>query len=645
MPGSYNMRVKNKSTVMYYMYKFSGFGSQHSNVRDNDINGEEVQFCNRASKSLRKSSLHTFEAPYIFHSNRSATSLIEALVLNFYKCLEANITKNHSQPVRIHFFLSDGSRQRLLFTNKNLPQPKTNNSGSPATISASFYHGICFLTSSTAVAPPPLPPLLMFPDPKTFMINDATGHRLTYSDLLLQTNSLAISLSKHYSLSKGDVAFILSPHSLQIPIIYFSLLSLGVIISPANPDDSGSDITHLLNLSRPVIIFATSETSHKLIINPTWNCRTVLMDSPEFLSLLTPSDDDNSIINHSDDVVNQSDVAAIIYSSGTSGPNKGVQLTHRNLIAGMTTTTGADKYYHKQLVSLATRALAGVFGFTVMMRAISREETLVLLPMTELETILEAVDRYKANYMPVSPSEIVALLKSDLTNKYDLSSLMFLGCGGAPLSEDVAAKFRDKFPTVQILRGYGLTETGGMAAATKGPVEVTRLDSVGRLAEHMEAKIVDRITGEALFPGQEGELWLRGPNIMKEGWLKTGDLCYFDSQGLLFIVSRLKELIKYKAFQVPPAELEHLLLSIPEIADAAVIPYVYPDEDVGQIPMAFVVRKLGSNITESQVMEFIAKQVAPYKQIRRIAFIDSIPRSHAGKILRRELIDRALSAN
>ncbi|TXG68429.1 hypothetical protein EZV62_003364 [Acer yangbiense] len=495
-------------------------------------------------------------------------------------------------------------------------------------------------------------------DPTTFMINDATGHRLTYSDLLLQTKSLAISLSKHYSLSKGDVAFILSPHSLQIPIIYFSLLSLGVIISPANPDDSSSDITHLLNLCRPVIVFATSETSHKLIINPTWNYRTVLMDSPEFLSLLTRYDDDNSIINHRDDVVNQSDVASIIYSSGTSGPNKGVQLTHGNLIAVMRSTTGADKYYEKQLVSLATRALAGVFGFTAMMKAISREETLVLLPTTELETVLEAVDKYKANYLPVSPSEIVALLKSDSTNKYDLSSLIFLGCGGALLSEDVAVKFRDKFPTVQILRGYGLTETGGMTAATIEPLEVTRLDSVGRLAEFMEAKIVDPITGEALFPGKEGELWLRGPNIMKgyvgddkataealdsEGWLKTGDLCYFDSQGLLIIVSRLKELIKYKAFQVPPAELEHLLLSIPEIADAAVIPY--PDEDVGQIPMAFVVRKLESNITESQIIEFIAKQVAPYKQIRRFAFINSIPRSHAGKILRRELVDRALSAN
>ncbi|TXG68432.1 hypothetical protein EZV62_003367 [Acer yangbiense] len=498
------------------------------------------------------------------------------------------------------------------------------------------------------------------------MINAATGHRLAYSDLLRQTSSLAISLKKHYSLSKGDVAFILSPHSLQIPILYFSLLSIGVVVSPAIPDDSSSDITRKINLSKPVIVFTTSESSHKLI-NPTSNLvtrRTVLIDSPEFLSLLTRYNDNKyDVINHGNDVVNQSDVAVILYSSGTTGLKKAVQLTHRNLIV---VTTATARVYHPtdhdhdlyssqprptRHVSLTTRTLAAVFGLTVMMRAVSQEETLVLLETPELQEILEAVEKYKANYMPVSPSDVVALLKSDSTSKCDLSSLIFLWCGGAPLSKEVAEKFRDKFPNVQILIGYGLTETGGPTAITKGPVEVTRLDSVGRLSEFMEAKILDPITGEALFPGQKGELWLRGPTIMKgylgddkataetldsEGWLKTGDLCYFDSQGFLFIVGRLKELIKYKAFQVPPAELEHLLLSNPEIADAAVIPY---------IPMAFVVRKLGSNITEAQVMEFTAKQVSPYKQIRRVAFINSIPKSHSGKILRRELVDQALSAN
>ncbi|XP_065636541.1 4-coumarate--CoA ligase-like 9 [Quercus suber] len=205
--------------------------------------------------------------------------------------------------------------------------------------------------------------------------------------------------------------------------------------------------------------------------------------------------------------------------------------------------------------------------------------------------------------------------------------------------------------------GYGLTETGGAATRALGPEESLQYGSAGRLAENMEAKIVDPETGEALPPGQRGELWLRGPTVMKgyvgddkataetfasEGWLKTGDLCYFDSEGFLFIVDRLKELIKYKGYQVPPVELEHLLHSHPEIADAAVIPY--PDEEAGQIPMAFVVRKPGSNVTEAQVIDFIAKQVAPYKKVRRVSFINSIPKNPSGKILRRELVALVLPA-
>ncbi|KAK1569034.1 hypothetical protein Q3G72_031895 [Acer saccharum] len=142
-----------------------------------------------------------------------------------------------------------------------------------------------------------------------------------------------------------------------------------------------------------------------------------------------------------------------------------------------------------------------------------------------------------------------------------------------------------------------------------------------RLSALLEAKIVDPVTGEILSPGQRGELWLRGPTVMKgyvgdekataevldsDGWLKTGDLCYFDFDGFLFILDRLKEMIKCNGYQVVPAELEHLLLSNSDIVDAAVVPY--PDEDAGQIPMAFVVRKRGTTITETQVMDFIAKQ-------------------------------------
>ncbi|KAJ6375405.1 hypothetical protein OIU77_000395 [Salix suchowensis] len=271
--------------------------------------------------------------------------------------------------------------------------------------------------------------------------------------------------------------------------------------------------------------------------------------------------------------------------------------------------------------------------------------------------MLKVVERYRVSDVPASPTMILFLLKSDLTNKYDLSSLRRFLCGGAPLSKEVAEKFKRKFPQVEITQGYGLTEAGAVSRMI-GPEESNQHPSVGRLNPNMEAKIVDPLTGEAIGPGKRGELWLRGPSIMKgyvgdeketaecldsEGWLKTGDLSFFDSDGFLYIVDRLKELIKYKAYQVPPFELEQLLLSNPEVADAAVIPY--PDEEAGQIPMAYVVRKPGSKITEAEIMDSIAKQVAPYKKIRRVAFISAIPKSPAGKILRRDLVNHALSAS
>ncbi|KAI3994115.1 hypothetical protein MKX01_012372 [Papaver californicum] len=207
--------------------------------------------------------------------------------------------------------------------------------------------------------------------------------------------------------------------------------------------------------------------------------------------------------------------------------------------------------------------------------------------------MLKVVQKYKVTYIPVSPPLVIAMAKLDVVKKFDLSSLQLWG------------------------------------------------------VVNLEAKIVDPVRGEALSPGQQGELWLRGPIIMSGDGLeylylayqlKTGDLCYFDSKGYLFVVDRLKELIKYKAYQVPPAELEHLLQSHPEI-----LMLLYPDEDAGQIPMAYIVRQPGSNLSEAQVKDFTAKQVAPYKKIRKVAFISAIPKCPAGKILR-ELVNLSLTS-
>ncbi|KAF7135384.1 hypothetical protein RHSIM_Rhsim08G0186700 [Rhododendron simsii] len=378
----------------------------------------------------------------------------------------------------------------------------------------------------------------------------------------------------------------------------------------------------MVRLTKPVLAFTTSSLAPKLPASLPLG--TVLVDSPEFRTMMTTNE---NIRDYGKTEVDQSDTAAILYSSGTTGRVKGVELTHRNfisLIAGFYYLRRGEEEEEEDAphpVALNPLPLFHVFGFFMLIRAAAMGETIVLMERFDFEGMLRAVERYKVTYMPVSPPLVVALAKSEVVARYDLSSLRVLGCGGAPLGKEVAERFGERFPWVEIVQGYGLTETGGGATRMLEPEETKRPATVGRLAEMMEAKIVDPVTGEALSPGHRGELWLRGPSVMKgyvgddeataatldaEGWLKTGDLCYFDSDGFLYIVDRLKELIKYKAYQVPPAELEHLLQSNPDIVDAAVIPY--PDEEAGQIPMAFVVRKPGSSITEAQIMDFIARQ-------------------------------------
>ncbi|XP_071733939.1 4-coumarate--CoA ligase-like 9 [Rutidosis leptorrhynchoides] len=489
------------------------------------------------------------------------------------------------------------------------------------------------------------------PSTTVFLIDSATGHRLTYADFIQQFQSLSTSLITQFpSLHKNQVALILSPTSIQVPIIYYSLLSLGLIISPINPLSTSSELNDLINLSNPTIAFATSSFASKL---PS-SIRTIIIDSPEFNSMLQ---NPNRNVN-SGRVIKQNDTSAIMYSSGTTGRVKGVELTHRNFISI------ASAVYHNTFVKhetnpvvLPTSPLFHVIGFFVLISAVSLGQTLVFMERFNFKNMLKAVEDYKVTFLRIAPPVTVAMANSDVVMNYNLSSLQLIGCGGSPLGKEVITNIRARFPQIDIQQGYGMTETGGGITGMIGPHECESYGSVGRLSSNVEAKIVHPETGKALNPMQQGELWLRGPMIMKgyvrnneataatldsEGWLKTGDLCYFDSDGFLYIVDRLKELIKYKAYQVPPAELERYLLSIPEVADAAVIPY--PDEEAGQIPMAYIVTRPGIKINGAQIMEIIAKQVSPYKKIRRVAFINTIPKTPAGKILRRELVKHALSA-
>ena len=247
------------------------------------------------------------------------------------------------------------------------------------------------------------------------------------------------------------------------------------------------------------------------------------------------------------------------------------------------------------------------------------------------------------------PPIVLALAKSPLVDKYDLHHLHTIFSGAAPLGEQIAAAASARLGC-RVYQGYGLTETSPVTHAMRADSPAS-LASIGPPVPNTEVRIVDVVTGAELGPRENGEICIRGPQVMKgylnrpdatagmidaDGWLHSGDIGYADENGCFFIVDRLKELIKYKGMQIAPAELEAVLLSHPSIADAAVIPVA--NEDCGEVPKAFVV--LRGDVAAEAIMGYVAERVAPYKKLRSLEVIDQIPKSPSGKILRRVLIDR-----
>uniref|UniRef100_A0A453G3Z8 4-coumarate--CoA ligase n=1 Tax=Aegilops tauschii subsp. strangulata TaxID=200361 RepID=A0A453G3Z8_AEGTS len=491
------------------------------------------------------------------------------------------------------------------------------------------------------------------------LVDAATSIAVSYPSFLAAVRSLAGGLWSSLGLRPGDVALVVAPSRLDVPVLHFALMSIGAVVSPANPASTPEEYAHQVALSRPVVAFAAPEVAAKL----PGHLRCVVLGSDAYTRLASAGAGSAP----PPVAVKQSDTAAVLYSSGTTGRVKAVAITHRNLIALICAhaenrervaaeATDAGKEPPPPAVTLLPLPLFHVFGFMMVLRSVSMGDTAVLMERFDFGAVLRAIERYRVTLLPAAPPVLVAMIKSEEARRHDLSSLLVIAVGGAPLGREVAERFAAVFPSVQIVQGYGLTESSGAVAGTVRPEESMKYGSAGKLGSRLQAKIVDPTTGEALGPGQRGELWIRGPLVMKgyvgddkataetvdsQGWLKTGDLCYFNEDGFLYIVDRLKELIKYKGYQVPPAELEHILQSHPGIADAAVIGY--PDEDAGQLPMAFIVRQPGSNLTRQQVIDYVAKHVAPYKKVRRVAFVNAIPKSPAGKILRRELVQQALS--
>ncbi|MFD0372742.1 4-coumarate--CoA ligase family protein [Streptomyces sp. NPDC127114] len=349
------------------------------------------------------------------------------------------------------------------------------------------------------------------------------------------------------------------------------------------------------------------------------------------------------------------DVAALPYSSGTTGTPKGVMLTHTSVATNLAQLEPLMPMGPGDRI-LAVLPFFHVYGLTALMNApLRRGATVVVLPRFELDGFLAAIEKHRINALYVAPPIVLALAKHPAVADYDLSSLRYIVCSAAPLDAALAEACSARLGLPPVLQAYGMTELSPATHLVPLETENPPPGTVGRLLPATEMRLVSLDDpAKDVPPGEEGEIAIRGPQVMKgylgrpeataamideDGWLHTGDVGRVDEDGWLYVVDRVKELIKYKGFQVPPAELEALLLTHEGIADAAVIGVL--DGDGTEVPKAFVVRQPhAAELSAGDVLGYVAERVAPYKKIRQVEFVATVPRAASGKILRRELRDR-----
>jgi len=482
------------------------------------------------------------------------------------------------------------------------------------------------------------------------LIDAVTGRAVAYAELPGMVERVAAALARR-GLRKGDVCAIFSANSPDYPLAVLALARLGAIVTTVTPQSTREDLVKQFTDSKPRFLFTSPALREAaLAVLETTCIERVFSFAPmegaeSFGSLLA---EDGSPPDVS---IAPEDVVALPYSSGTTGLPKGVMLTHRNLIANVLQVQAAGHLRDGEDTLVCFLPFFHIYGLVViMMLGLRYGATLVVMPRFELESYLDLVERHRATVLHVVPPIVLALAKSPLGAR-DLTPVRKLFSGAAPLGADITQQATARVGCI-LQQGYGLTESSPATHTTPEDPALSKPGSIGYVLPNTECRVVDPATRGDVQPGLDGELWIRGPQVMRgylnrpdetraivdaDGWLHTGDIGHADADGHFFIVDRLKELIKYKGMQIAPAELEGVLLSHPAVADAAVISY--PDQEAGEIPRAFVVLK--AEVTAPELMQFVASRVAPFKKIRRLEFIDAIPKSPSGKILRRLLRDLA----
>ena len=483
------------------------------------------------------------------------------------------------------------------------------------------------------------------------MADGISGRTITYAQLMDQIRRLAAGLAAR-GIKKGDVVSVWSPNLPEWPVAFFGAVRLGAIVHTSNPVSTPEELAFQLadgNARILITVNALSEKARAAVAETKRDIEIITFDAaPDFPSL------ESIMVDAEPPAVTidpANDIATLPYSSGTTGLPKGVMLVHRSIVAQLNQIDAIE--------SVEMPALLGVLPFfhiygmvIIMMHGLMRGSTIVTMPKFEFEPFLKVLATWPITSAHIVPPIVVALGKHPLVDNYKFPHLKCIFSGAAPLGPELTETVEKRL-NIKIRQGYGMTEASPATHYTVAGEE--RVGAVGKLMPSTEGRIVSPETGKDVPTGQPGEVWVRGPQVMKgylnnpeataktvdaDGWLHTGDIGVMDSDGYLTVVDRLKELIKVKGFQVAPAELESLLLKHPKIADVAVIPVA--DEESGEVPKAIVVPK--GPLTADEVMSFLLPHVAHYKRVRHVAFVDAIPKSPSGKILRRILVEKEREA-
>ena len=485
---------------------------------------------------------------------------------------------------------------------------------------------------------------------KPALIDGASGRAISYQELADNIGRAAAGLAAR-GFRKGDVFAIFSPNLPEYAVAFHAISLLGGIVTTINPLSTAAEIAAQLRdagakflLTVPSLLEKAQAAAAGAGIAELFVFGAAAGATP-FARLLESEGRVPEVeINPAEDTV------ALPYSSGTTGISKGVMLTHRNMVANLAQLE-ATEHLSADDTLVCVLPLFHIYGMTVIMNyGLFMGATIVMLPRFELEQFLRVIQDYGVTHAHLVPPIVLALTKHPAVDRFDFSRLRTIFSAAAPLGVELGRACAERLDC-SLLQGYGMTEASPATHMSPRQAERVREGSVGCPVSLTEARIVDTETGAELGVGQKGEICVRGPQVMKgyinrpdataqtidaEGWLHTGDIGYADADGHFYIVDRVKELIKYKGYQVAPAELEAILLTHPAVADAAVIPR--PDEEAGEEPKAYVVLK--HEATPEELMAHVAARVAPHKKIRHVEFIEQIPKTASGKILRRVLIER-----